>query len=155
MPTREQPDLSSMLARLPADIVVVDPDVAASYAHDESKFTEHSLPAAVLLPRSTEEVSLCLEAAHDHGVAVVPRGAGSGLSGGANALEGSVVLSLHRMNEILEIDPVERLAVVQPGVVTAILRSAVQEVGMFYPPDPGSVEFSTVGGNAATNAGGM
>jgi glycolate oxidase len=140
---------------LPADIVVTDPDVIAFYARDRSRFTIHGWPVAVLMPRTTDEVSRCMRAASELRVPVVPRGAGTGLSGGANAATGSVVLSLHRMNRILEIDPVDRIAVVEPGVITAALRDAAAAVGMSYPPDPGSVDMCTVGGNVATNAGGM
>lgn len=140
---------------LPAEIVVTDPDVVAGYAKDQSRFTEHSPPVAVLTPRDTAEVSRCLSLAHEHGIPVVPRGAGSGLVGAANAGSGHLVLSLHKMDAVMEVDRANRLAVVQPGVVTAALRAAAAEHGLFYPPDPGSVEFSTVGGNVATNAGGM
>lgn len=143
------------LGRFPSDITVTDADVVASYARDQSRFTEHTLPLAVLMPRTTEEVQRCLKAAHESRIAVVPRGAGSGLSGAANGKPDSVVLSLHRMNDILEINPADRLAVVQPGVITAALRAEVRRAGLFYPPDPGSVDMSTVGGNTATNAGGM
>jgi glycolate oxidase len=155
MPTSSPAELSRVLELLPADIVVTDPDIMVAYSHDQSRFTDHALPLAVLMPRSTDEVAQCLKLAYEHGIPVVPRGAGSGLSGGANASSGVIVLSVHRMNEILHVDAADRLAVVQPGVVTASLRAAAKEVGLFYPPDPGSVEFSTVGGNAATNAGGM
>jgi glycolate oxidase len=86
---------------------------------------------------------------------LVPRGAGTGLSGGANALDGCVVLSLAAMDAVLEIDPLERLAVVQPGVVNDDLRAAVAEHGLWYPPDPASSPWSTIGGNVATNAGGV
>ncbi|QNN53923.1 FAD-binding oxidoreductase [Nocardioides mesophilus] len=144
-----------VLQVLPPEIVVTDPDVMEGYARDQSRFTDHAMPSAVLMPRSTEEVSACLAAAHAAGVPVVARGAGSGLVGAANASAGCVVLSLHRMDAILEVNAADRLAVVQPGVVTADLRAAARRSGLFYPPDPGSVEFSTVGGNVATNAGGM
>ncbi len=86
---------------------------------------------------------------------VVTRGAGTGLSGGANAVDGCVVLSTERMREIVEINPAERLAVVQPGVVNDDLRAAVAEQGLWYPPDPASAPWSTIGGNVATNAGGL
>ena len=145
----------AVIDSLPAEIVVVDPDIVLGYARDQSGFTDNAMPAAVLLPRTTDEVSACLAAAHRHSVAVVPRGAGSGLSGGANATEACIVLSLHRMTAIVEVDAVNRIAVVEPGVVTADLRARVATDGLFYPPDPGSVEFSTIGGNVATNAGGM
>lgn len=155
-PSSEHADAQARLAALlPADIVVTDPDVVASYARDRSQFTDHSQPVAVLMPRTTDEVARCLQALHGLGIPVVPRGAGTGLSGAANATPGSVVLSLHRMTGILEISPVDRIAVVQPGVITATLRDAARAVGLFYPPDPGSVDMCTVGGNVATNAGGM
>ena len=86
---------------------------------------------------------------------VVPRGAGTGLSGGANAVAGGIVVSFERMTAVLRIDPVERLAVVQPGVVNDDLRAACAEHGLWYPPDPASSPWSTIGGNVATNAGGM
>ncbi|WP_228001985.1 FAD-binding oxidoreductase [Nocardia australiensis] len=136
-------------------MIITDPDIAAGYAHDQSRFTPHHIPAAVLAPRSTDDVATCLALAHRHNVVVVARGAGSGLSGAANASPDSVILSLHRMNRIIRIDPGNRLAVVQPGVLTAALRAEVANAGLLYPPDPGSVEFCTIGGNIATNAGGM
>jgi glycolate oxidase len=147
--------LQQILGDLPAEIVVTDPDVVSGYARDQSRFTEHEQPIAVLMPRDTEEVRRCVAAAHEAGVPVVARGAGSGLVGAANASAGSVVLSLHRMDRIVEVSTADRLAVVQPGVITADLRAAAAGEGLFYPPDPGSVAFSTVGGNVATNAGGM
>ncbi|SNT26135.1 FAD-binding oxidoreductase [Rhodococcoides kyotonense] len=148
-------DVLTFLDALPQEIVITDPDIVASYSRDQSRFTDSAVPAAVLAPRTTAEVSACMAAAQRDSVVVIPRGAGSGLSGAANASAGSVVLSLHRMTAIREIDPVNRLAVVEPGVVTADLRARAAAEGLFYPPDPGSVAFSTVGGNVATNAGGM
>ncbi len=150
-----EPDLEALRRLLPDDIVVTDPDLLRSYARDQSRLTPHHDPLAALLPRTTDEVSACLRVLHDLAIDVVPRGAGSGLSGGANASAGSVVLSLHRMDQILEVNAADRLAVVQPGVVTADLRAAAAREGLFYPPDPGSVEMCTMGGNVATNAGGM
>ena len=147
--------LRTLADEVGADVVATDPDIIASYRHDQSQFTDSAQPDAVLMPRTTEHVSAALALAHRFGIAVVPRGAGSGLSGGANASEGSVVLSLHRMNRIVEIDPGNRTVVVEPGVITADLRAAVAEAGLHYPPDPGSVDFCSIGGNIATNAGGM
>ncbi|MEO3781174.1 FAD-linked oxidase C-terminal domain-containing protein [Micromonospora sp. B11E3] len=153
--TAPTPVLRDLAALLPADIVELDPDIVASRARDLSHFTPVGAPMMMLAPRTTAEVSACLTVAYRHGLAVVPRGAGTGLSGGANAPDGSVVVSLHRMNKILEINSIERLAVVQPGVVTGHLRERVAGSGLFYPPDPGSVDSCTIGGNVATNAGGM
>lgn len=146
--------MSHPLAALGPDLWVDDPDVAASYAGDRSPLPGGSV-AGVVAPRTTADVAATLAIAHEHRVPVVPRGAGSGLSGAATAPAGAVVLSMHRMDRLLELDLAERLAVVQPGVVTADLRAAAAASGLLYPPDPGSVAFSTVGGNVATNAGGM
>ncbi|MEV5647374.1 FAD-linked oxidase C-terminal domain-containing protein [Nocardia sp. NPDC052254] len=148
--TREQ-----ALAALGRAVLSTDPDITASYGFDQSRFTGRAVPSAVLAPSTTDEVVSCLRVAAEQGWTVVPRGAGSGLSGAANGDADTVVLSTHRMNSIVSIDTVERLAVVQPGVVTGELRTAVAERGLFYPPDPGSVAISTIGGNVATDAGGM
>jgi glycolate oxidase len=147
--------IGHLLDDLPADIVITDPDIVAAYASDQSQFTETALPRAVVTPRTTNEVAACLRTAHRHGIAVVARGAGSGLSGAANPPAGAIVLSTHKMTAIREFDVANRLIVVEPGVVTAKLRAHVQHVGLHYPPDPGSVDFCTIGGNVATNAGGM
>jgi glycolate oxidase len=90
-----------------------------------------------------------------HGVPIVPQGARTGLAGGANAVDGALLICLDRMDRIVDIDPANRIAVVQPGVINAALRRAVAERGLFYPPDPSSFEMSSIGGNVSTNAGGM
>ena len=145
----------SAFDELPPGVLETDPDVVASFAFDESRLTPRRSPWAVARPRDRAEVSACLRAAGVAHVPVFTRGAGSGLSGGANASDGALVVSTRRLDRILLIDEVDRIAVVQPGVVTGDLRRAVAAKGMFYPPDPGSVEMCTVGGNVATNAGGM
>ncbi|MBY4229478.1 FAD-binding protein [Rhodococcus fascians] len=140
---------------LPTDRIVVDPDVIASYQHDEAEWAPYSLPVAVVRPRTAEEVQTVVRACLAHGTPIVTRGAGTGLSGGANATEGCVVLALDGMDTIKEIDALERYAVVEPGVVNDHLRAAVAEQGLWYPPDPASAPWSTIGGNVATNAGGL
>nr|WP_237682374.1 FAD-linked oxidase C-terminal domain-containing protein [Microbacterium sp. B19(2022)] len=135
--------------------MTTDPDVLESYAHDDAEWAEWSLPACLVRPRTPEEVQAVVRACLRHDTAVVARGAGTGLSGGANALPGCVVISLERMNAVLEVDELERLAVVQPGVVNDDLRARVAEDGLWYPPDPASSPWSTIGGNVATNAGGV
>jgi glycolate oxidase len=135
--------------------VLTDPDLLRSYEHDEADLAEHGSPAVVVRPRTTGQVAAVLRAASRHRVPVVPQGARTGLAGAANAISGGIVLSLVRMNEVLELDAQNRIAVVQPGVLNAQLRRAVAEKGLYYPPDPGSWETSTIGGNVATNAGGM
>ncbi|MEN8184942.1 MAG: FAD-binding protein, partial [Myxococcota bacterium] len=111
-------------------------------------------PAAVVFPRDTEEVAAVVRACRTARVPFVPRGAGTGLSGGALALGGGVVVECSRLDRILEIDPESRLAVVQPGVVNAELSRAVAEHGLFYAPDPSSQVACTIGGNVAENSGG-
>src|SRR5690606_3758124 len=140
---------------LPEWTVITDPGLLRSYEHDEADFCDAGAPAAVVRPRRTEEVVATVRVAAQHGAPVVPQGARTGLAGAANAVPGSIVLSTLAMDRVLRIDPVDRIAVVQPGVVTAAISRAAAEHGLRYPPDPGSWESSTIGGNVATNAGGM
>jgi glycolate oxidase len=140
---------------LGADGVLTDPDVTAAYARDQAMLAPAGLPAAVVFPRSTAEVAAVMQVAARHGVPVVPRGAGSGLVGGANAVDGCITLVLTRMDAVLEVAPADRLAVVQPGVVNKALRDAVAGSGLFYPPDPASYDWCTIGGNLAVNSGGL
>ena len=147
--------LDDLAAGLPADAVLTDPASTEAYRHDEASFCAAGAPLAVVRPTSTEQVQHVMRVASAHRVPVVPQGARSGLSGGANAVDGCIVLSLTRMNRILEINPVDQVAVVEPGVLNAVLSRAVLEQGLYYPPDPSSWELSTIGGNLATNAGGL
>ncbi|MBB5079558.1 FAD-binding oxidoreductase [Nonomuraea endophytica] len=149
-------DLAAALrAAVPGLTVLDDADVMDSYRRDQAPGLPAGLPAAVAMPEDTAQVAAAVATAAEYGAPIVVRGAGSGLAGAANAVDGCLVLSTQRMNRILSVDPAERLATVQPGVINADLRRAVAEKGLFYPPDPGSYEMCTVGGNAATNAGGM
>ena len=115
---------------------------------------EQRLPDVAVLPESTEEVAAVVRVAAEHGVPVIPRGMASGLAAASVPLDGGIVLSLTRMNRILEIDEENRTARVEAGIVTADLQAKVEEVGLFYPPDPSSNRQSTMGGNIACNAGG-
>jgi glycolate oxidase len=135
--------------------VLTDPDVTAAYARDQAMLAEAGIPAAVVLPRRTEDVVSVMRIAHRHGVPVVPRGAGSGLAGASNAVDGAITLVMTRMDAVLEVSPADRLAVVQPGVVNKQLRDAVAAHGLFYPPDPSSYDWCTIGGNLSTNSGGL
>ncbi|MFC7309875.1 FAD-binding oxidoreductase [Streptomyces monticola] len=148
-----------LLARLsdglPADAVLTDPDVMSSYAHDMASFCDAGAPAVVVMPRTVEEVQHIMRTATALRVPVVPQGARTGLSGAANASDGCIVLSLIKMDRILEISPVDRIAVVEPGVVNAALSRAVNEHGLYYPPDPSSWEECTIGGNIGTASGGL
>ncbi|WP_374761156.1 FAD-binding oxidoreductase [Nesterenkonia flava] len=116
---------------------------------------ETQLPLAVVFAESVEDVQKLVRLAGEHGVAVVTRAAGTSVSGGANAVTGSVVLNLTRMNRILQVRPEDEVAVVEPGVINAELNAAVAEHGLMYAPDPASYRTSTIGGNVATNAGGL
>jgi len=148
----EQPAIvKDLCEHLAQSTVVTDPVLLESYRHDNSPFDASSLPTAVVLPRSTAEVATVLRAASRRGVPVVTRGAGTGLAGGASSTAGCVVLSTRRLDQVIEIDPTDRIAPVQPGVITGELRARVKDRGLFYPPDPGSVDFCTIGGNVATN----
>ena len=147
--------LDDLLAVLPADRVLTDPDLLSGYARDEADLCPAGTPLAVVRPQDTAEVAATVRVAAAHGIPVVPQGARTGLTGAANAIDGALVVSLTGLNRILEVDPAERIAVVQPGVVNAELRRAVAKEGLAYPPDPGSWESSTIGGNVSTDAGGM
>ncbi|HKN99134.1 MAG TPA: FAD-linked oxidase C-terminal domain-containing protein [Pseudonocardiaceae bacterium] len=147
--------IDDLIQVLPPGRVVTDPDVTARYAHDEAEWAAYGSPAAVVRPHTAAEVREVVRVCLRHRTPVVPRGAGTGLSGGANATDGAVVVSTEAMNQVLEINPLERLAVVQPGVVNDDLRAACAEHGLWYPPDPASAPWSTIGGNVATNAGGL
>ncbi|MFG1647779.1 FAD-binding oxidoreductase [Amycolatopsis sp. NPDC049252] len=147
--------VDDLRAVLPADRVLTDPDLLATHRRDEADLCDAGTPLAVVRPRDTAEVAAAVRVAAAHGVPVVPQGARTGLAGAANAVDGALVVSLTGLNRILELDPAERIAVVQPGVVNAELRRAAAKEGLAYPPDPGSWETSTIGGNVSTDAGGM
>jgi glycolate oxidase len=147
--------VEALTGALPAGRVVTDADRMESYRNDRAMFCPAGRPAVVVLPRDTGEVSTTMRLASEYDVPVVPQGARSGLSGAANAIEGCIVLSLERMDRVLEIDVANRLVVSQPGVFNADLSRAVAEHGLFYPPDPSSWEFCSIGGNLSTNSGGL
>ncbi|KPJ67032.1 MAG: glycolate oxidase subunit GlcD, partial [Syntrophobacter sp. DG_60] len=117
------------------------------YAYDATQIT--SLPDAVVFPHSSEEISKVMQLANEYLFPVVPRGAGSGMSGGAVPIRGGIVLAMSHLNRILEINENDMWVWVEPGVVTEDLKKAVEEKGLFYPPDPASQAFSTIGGNVA------
>jgi len=125
-----------------------------AYSYDATR--NHFEPDAVVFPRNEEDISKILTYCNSHRIIIVPRGAGSGFTGGALPSEGGIILGFEKhMNKILEIDMKNMVAVVQPGVINKDLQKAVEEVGLFYPPDPASQEYSTIGGNVSENAGGM
>jgi glycolate oxidase len=135
--------------------LISDPDITASYSRDQAPFASAAAPFAVLLARSASEISIALKYANENSIPVVTRGAGSGLSGGANSTADSLVISLEKMNQIIEIDAANQIARVQAGVINLDLDTAAKDFGLAYLPDPASRDWSSLGGNAATNAGGM
>jgi glycolate oxidase len=135
------------------NFVFVDEETLNNYAHDETE-NLHFLPDTVLKPKTTEEISAILKICNEYKIPVTPRGAGTGLSGGALPNLGGVLLSTERLNSILNIDERNLQVIVEPGVITEVLQNAVKEKGLFYPPDPSSRGSCFIGGNIAENSGG-
>ena len=153
MPSASPRLVEALRAAAGEDAVLSRPEELFVYECDA--LTHHSgRPSAVVLPRTADEVVACVSACAREGVPFVPRGAGTGLSGGAIAFEGAVVIECARMDRILEIDPLDRVAVVQPGVVNAALSKAAAPYGLHFAPDPSSQQACTLGGNVAENSGG-
>jgi glycolate oxidase len=146
---------SAHLLRLPAHALLSDPDVKRSYAVDSSLGAVEPTSYQVVRAESLADVVEVLTFAQRTGTPVVPQGARTGLCGGAVATEGAIVLNVEALDAIEEIDPVEGIVVAGPGVITGQLKAAVAEHGLFYPPDPASADSCTLGGNVATNAGGL
>lgn len=149
LPMKIQDELRTIVVE---DGFFAEPEDLASYSYDG--FGREFMPDAVILPRSTLEVSQIMKVADREGVKIVARGAGTNLSGNSVARQGGMIMSFTRMNRIVEIDIANRCAVVQPGVVNADLQKQVMKKGFFYPPDPASLRVCTLGGNVALNAGG-
>ena len=147
-------DLQPLVDELGPEVVVVDPDRMANYRFDRAHDPEAGMPAAVVRAETTEHVQAAVRFAAAHELAVVPRGAGSGLSGGSTAQDGCLVVSTERMTRI-DVDPVTRTVVTEPGAMNAAVKAAAAEHGLWYPPDPSSYEICSIGGNVATNAGGL
>ncbi|MGN6609226.1 MAG: FAD-binding oxidoreductase [Jatrophihabitans sp.] len=146
--------LDDLIDALPPDTVITDPDVIASYRQCWSHDPNAGTPQAVVRANSTADVQATLRWASATGTKIVPRGAGTSLSGGSTGVEGAVTLSLERMRDIV-IDSVTRVAHAQPGALNAEVKQAAAAHGLWYPPDPSSFEICSIGGNAATNAGGL
>jgi glycolate oxidase len=153
--TAAGPLVAAIRSRLPDLRLLTDTIDREGYRSDETPYLHAALPAAIALPTTTDQVAELVRICGELRVPIVPRGAGSGLSGGAAGIEGGLTIAFTAMNRILEIDRANLVAVVQPGVINAVLKAAVAEVGLFYPPDPASYEMCTIGGNLGTNAGGL
>jgi glycolate oxidase len=139
---------------LGAGSVLTKPEDIIPYSFDGTAVLRR-LPAAVVFPQTTEEVSRCVTYAVEQSIPIVTRGSGTGLSGGSVPSSGSVVLCLTRMNRVLDIDPRNLVLRTQPGVTTLAIDEAAARHGLFYPPDPGSMRISSIGGNVAENSGGL
>jgi glycolate oxidase len=152
--TQSSTSLDELIAALPPDAVTTQRATLENYRFDWSRAPGAGTPLAVVRPADADQVQAVLRWASAYAVPVVPRGAGSGLSGGSAAVDGGVVLSLERMRRI-EIDTAARVAVVEPGAFNADVKAAAAAHGLWYPPDPSSYEICSIGGNIATNAGGL
>jgi glycolate oxidase len=146
---------AAIRAALPNLRLLDDPIDRESYRNDETAYLHAGLPLAVALPDTTADVATLVKLAAEHRVPVVPRGAGSGLSGGAAGIEGGLTIALTRMNRVLDIDRANLVVVTQPGILNAELKKQVAAEGLFYAPDPASYEICSIGGNLGTNAGGL
>ena len=146
--------LAELTGSLPEGVVVTDPEAMEKYRFDWSRDASAGMPLAVVRAEDSGQVQTSVRWAAAHRVAVVPRGAGSGLSGGSSAVDGGIVVCLERMRAI-EIDVDCRVAVVEPGAFNAEVKQAAAGHGLWYPPDPSSYEICSIGGNVATNAGGL
>jgi len=147
--------LDEVAARLPNLRLLTDPVDLDGYRRDETAYLEPPPPLAVALPNDTAEVAELVRLAALHRVPIVPRGAGTGLSGGATSVAGGLTISFMRMNRVLEIDRANLVVITQPGILNAALKRAVAAEGLFYAPDPASTEICSIGGNLGTNAGGL
>ena len=148
-------DLHTLAAQLTDGALTTDPDVVAAHSKDEALFCPHDGAIALVRAKTVEDVQATVRFAHEHRIPVVPQGARSGISGGANATEGSILLSVAGMKDVLEVNTSERTVRVQPGIINQDLKDHLRPFGLSYPPDPGSVGISSIGGNIATNAGGL
>jgi len=139
--------------KLPPSRVITDTDLMEKYSVDETTDLS-AFPDLVVRAYTTEDVSNTLKICNEYSIPVTARGAGTGVTGGAVPIKGGVVLSLEKMNRILEIDTENMVALVEPGAITADIQKAVLEHGLMYPPDPASIETCSIGGNVAENSGG-
>lgn len=138
----------------PADIVT-DPDVMGSYREDRSTGAVAGWPRAVVFPRTTAQVSAVMRIAHEHSIPIVPRGAGSGLTGGSHAIDGCLVVCVERMRDVIDVNVADGYVETEPGIFNTQLREHVSDYGLWYAPDPASKDFCSIGGNVNTNAGGL
>ncbi len=150
MKTSMEDDLKKLFKK---DQLLIAPEEKICYSYDATN--RSFLPDAIVLPHSTEDVAKLMKYAHDHKVVVVPRGAGSGYTGGSLPVKGGIVVSFEQMIKVLHLDKEKKYAIVEPGIVNQEFADYVEKFGLIYPPDPASLKFSTLGGNLAECAGGL
>ncbi|HNF29291.1 MAG TPA: FAD-binding oxidoreductase, partial [Chitinophagaceae bacterium] len=153
MATISTDQISFLVALIGADYVLYDTESLEKYSRDETEKLKF-YPDVIVKPKTTNEVAAIMQFCNQHLIPVTPRGAGTGLSGGALATLGGVILSTERMNSIIEIDTRNMFVITEPGVITEDLMNAVKEKNLFYPPDPSSKGSCFIGGNIAENSGG-
>jgi glycolate oxidase len=155
VPVFDPAALADLGSRLSPGSLTTDPDVIDAHSSDEALFCPREGAIALVRAASTEDVQEVMRFATEHRVPVVPQGARSGISGGANAVPGAILLNVSKMKDIVAVNEAERLVTVQPGIINQDLKDHLAPYGLSYPPDPGSVALSSIGGNIATNAGGL
>jgi glycolate oxidase len=153
--TPESAALDDLAARLSPGALTTDPDVIDAHSSDEALFCPREGAIALVRAASAKDVQEVMRFATDHRIPVVPQGARSGISGGANASLGAILLNVSKMKDVVAVNEAERLVTVQPGIINQDLKDHLAPYGLSYPPDPGSVALSSIGGNIATNAGGL
>ncbi|MEZ5465801.1 MAG: FAD-linked oxidase C-terminal domain-containing protein [Lysobacteraceae bacterium] len=151
-PNSINPNLIAALRDLFGDALLTDPGECLAYGYDNSR--RRATPAAVVLPDNADQLQRLVQLCREHQMPITARGRGTNTTGASVPVEGGVVVSFERMNRILRISPDDRVAVVEPGVLNGDLQTALSEHGLFWPPDPTSAPYSSVGGNLACNAGG-
>lgn len=135
--------------------LTTDAEIIASYSRDYALYSPNGTALALVRAKNVDDVQATMRFAHSHGIAVVPQGARTGISGGANAVDNCILLNVSEMNRILEVNKMDACVTVEPGIINQELKDALRPHGLYYPPDPGSVKISSIGGNIATNAGGL
>ncbi len=154
-PVLDPAALDDLGSRLSPGALTTDPDVIDAHSSDEALFCPREGAIALVRATSAKDVQEVMRFATEHRVPVVPQGARSGISGGANASPGAILLNVSKMTEVVRVNEAERLVTVQPGIINQDLKNHLAPYGLSYPPDPGSVALSSIGGNIATNAGGL
>ncbi|MAI88657.1 MAG: FAD-binding oxidoreductase, partial [Candidatus Marinimicrobia bacterium] len=140
---------------LPKDSIEFNSEILKNFSQDRAIIEPYGNAIALVMPKSKQEILSVVKIANKFKIPIVPRGAGTGLTGGSNAIDNCILLSLHRLNKILSIDVSNRMAIVEPGVINSAIKEEAAKKNLFYPPDPASYDISSIGGNVATNAGGL